>query len=970
MRKIISISILLFYGLLLQAQVVKNINIAAGGLAAGLTPTEKATITDLTISGTIDARDFKTMRDEMPLLADVDISGTAIVAYSGTEGTLGYDYNFLANHVPPCAFYTSGSMDYNTTLRSLVLPETVTVIGGYAFRNCSNLSQINLPSGLIEIYGWVFSCMGNNLAISIPATTTYISSEAFRAFNGTITVSSGNPNYSTHEGVFYNKAQTVLYNCPTTKTGSYTIPQTVTDIKTYAFASCRLIDGTITVPASVTRIKQYTFRDCSSLKQVVLPSTLVELEGNIFWNCSSLETINIPASANITGNGVFINCINLKHIYLGASTPIDLSTRTNVFQNANRGLCELHVPSGSLFAYKNAVEWKDFGYISTPTQVMRNINNMTAGTLSSLIDPAYRLSITHLFVSGHVDARDFKTMRDSLALLAHVDISNATIDSYSGNLGTRTGSFVYDTNTVPAYAFYNVDTRTPKTTLSILNLPDNIVRFGYMAYFYCANLFSINIPESLQTIDQLVFSNSGNLLQVNIPAATTTIGVEAFGSFNGYISIDEQNPNYTVADGVLFNKQMTTLMACPVTKTGSYNVPQSVTLITRSAFAKCSGLTGTIELPNGLTSINDYVFFRCTNIERVVIPESVTSIGVAAFFECLKLNEIYSYSATPLEFEADDAIFERVDKTSCILYVPLGASTDYASATEWEEFSNILEINGIRLSGNKRSLGANQNSTALPVELFAYVPWTLASSSDWLFCSPVSGSYNASLVIAADANPYSTSRNGTITITIPGFGTRNISVSQAAGPGNAVLFDLEIQNRTMVNQTDKCFGAHNSITVAGNGTNVDFEDGSSTTLIAGNSIRFLPGFHAQAGSYVNAYITTNSSFCDNLPDPIMAAPPVTEKSLELVEPDAEATHFIEQSMVVYPNPNNGQFTIAFTNFEGTSRVYLFNTMGQKVYTATVCEQQHWVELPNLQRGIYFVKAINEQKQFEKKIVVQ
>ncbi|MBN2261974.1 MAG: T9SS type A sorting domain-containing protein, partial [Prolixibacteraceae bacterium] len=48
----------------------------------------------------------------------------------------------------------------------------------------------------------------------------------------------------------------------------------------------------------------------------------------------------------------------------------------------------------------------------------------------------------------------------------------------------------------------------------------------------------------------------------------------------------------------------------------------------------------------------------------------------------------------------------------------------------------------------------------------------------------------------------------------------------------------------------------------------------------------------------------------------------------------------------------------------------FNAMGQKVYAATVNEQQHWVELPNLQRGIYFVKAINQQKQFDQKILIQ
>jgi len=181
---------------------------------------------------------------------------------------------------------------------------------------------------------------------------------------------------------------------------------------------------------------------------------------------------------------------------------------------------------------------------------------------------------------------------------------------------------------------------------------------------------------------------------------------------------------------------------------------------------------------------------------------------------------------------------------------------------------------------------------------------------------------------------------------------------------------LEVTNTTLGNDETDCYNAQENITVAGGGTTVDFESGSFATLIAGQSIRFLPGFHAHNGSYVNAYITTTGSFCDDLQAPIVAAPPVAEKSYEFVEPDAETNHFVEQSMVVYPNPNNGQFTIAFTNFEGASRVYLFNAMGQKVYAATVTEQQHWVELPNLQRGIYFVKAINGQKQFDQKVVIQ
>ena len=185
----------------------------------------------------------------------------------------------------------------------------------------------------------------------------------------------------------------------------------------------------------------------------------------------------------------------------------------------------------------------------------------------------------------------------------------------------------------------------------------------------------------------------------------------------------------------------------------------------------------------------------------------------------------------------------------------------------------------------------------------------------------------------------------------------------------AIPFDLEVNDTIVSSLTPVCFNAQNNITVS-DSYPVTIQNEASATFIAGQSIRFLPGFHAQAGSYVSAYITTTGSFCDDLPDPIMAAPPVAEKSYEFVEPDAETNHYVEQSMAVYPNPNNGQFTIAFTNFEGISNVYLFNAMGQKVYVASVNEQQHWVELPNMQRGIYFVKAINGQKQFDQKVVIQ
>ncbi|HPR62342.1 MAG TPA: leucine-rich repeat protein, partial [Prolixibacteraceae bacterium] len=409
---------------------------------------------------------------------------------------------------------------------------------------------------------------------------------------------------------------------------------------------------------------------------------------------------------------------------------------------------------------------------------------------------------------------------------------------------------------------------------------------------------------------------------------------ESFSSFNGNINVAESNSNYTSVENVLFNKDLSTLIACPVTKTGNYIIPKTVTEINASAFANCSLIEGALEIPNNVTKIGNNAFHRCSNLTRIIIPSSVVSIGSIILGECTSLTEIYVYNTIPIDLSQSQLVFYNVDKTNCKLYVPKGSSAAYGSANQWRDFSNITEIDGFRISGNKRSIGANQNSST-NVDLYAYVSWTATSNRDWLFCTPTSGNYNATLQISADVNTNSESRIGQITISATGHPSRSITVTQASGPGIAVLNDLEIENRTFADQTVKCFGAHNSITVAGNGTNVDLENGSFTTLIAGQSIRFLPGFHAQAGSYVSAYITTTGSFCDDLPEAIMAAPPVTEKSLELVETDTAPIDFVEQSMVVYPNPNNGQFTIAFTKFEGASQVFLFNAMGQKVYAATV-----------------------------------
>ncbi len=149
-------------------------------------------------------------------------------------------------------------------LTSVTIPSTVESIGNSAFDHCSNLVSVTIPEGLVSVGNYVFDGCSNLTSLTFPASMMNIGNNLFNLDYKlmAINISPDNSVYSSVDGILYNKEQTEILQCPRGKAGEVIIPSSVTNIKTHAFFDCRYLTS-ITVPESVTSIGNSTFGYCT-----------------------------------------------------------------------------------------------------------------------------------------------------------------------------------------------------------------------------------------------------------------------------------------------------------------------------------------------------------------------------------------------------------------------------------------------------------------------------------------------------------------------------------------------------------------------------------------------------------------------------------------------------------------------------------------------------------------------------------
>jgi hypothetical protein len=261
-------------------------------------------------------------------------------------------------HMKPHAGFWSGGASFF----DITIPNSVTTIGDGAFSGCRNLTSVTIPNSVTAISEGAFYHCGYLTAIDVDAT---------------------NAQYSSENGVLFNKDKITLIYYPSGKTGSYVIPNSVTTINYDAFAGCSGLTS-VTIPNSVKTIGNDAFAGCSGLTSVIIPNSVKTIGQYAFQSCSGLTTVIIPNSVTTIGVAAFYGCSGLTSVTIPNSvitigqyafeSCVDLTTVTNlnpvpqnissgVFYSVNISALTLKVPASAVNTYKVAPVWKDFGSI-------------------------------------------------------------------------------------------------------------------------------------------------------------------------------------------------------------------------------------------------------------------------------------------------------------------------------------------------------------------------------------------------------------------------------------------------------------------------------------------------------------------------------------------------------------------------------------------------------------------------------
>ena len=491
------------------------------------------------------------------------------------------------------------------------------------------------------------------------------------------------------------------------------IPESVTSICEGAFYGCGLTN--IVISQGITSIERLTFSDCKSLINVTIPENIASIGESAFLGCSGLTRITIPKNVNSIGKNAFQLCNNLYEVTNLSNLPLTIGSEeygriafyaklitdrdgNKTYRDENNGFA--YIDTVDFFRFvKEDGKYKLISYLGSDDTVTLPIDingesyeiyRMTG--VKNVIIPKGVSYISEDAFAGCSSLVSI-TMPNSVSSIKRnaftncIKLTKVIIPDTVTSIGEHAfdGCWSLKYIRIP-YGLTCIEDLTFSECKSLQNIivPNSVVSIGSWAFYDCSSLVSVVLSNELNYIHANAFRNCNKLEIINLPDAVEGISENAFsgccmlssidigprtgfsanafrGCDNLYMTIDINNPYFTLMDGIVYNKEITAIvyvmpyvtnLIVPETVqtisgiAGNINIVYvdfsravSIKEVGFEAFDGCENLV-TVKLPESVTSIGDSAFGTCISLENIIIPNGVTNIGNSAFVNCKRLTHI------------------------------------------------------------------------------------------------------------------------------------------------------------------------------------------------------------------------------------------------------------------------------------------------------------------------------------------
>ena len=531
---------------------------------------------------------------------------------------------------------------YCSSLEKVSFPESLVNIYGNTFDSCSKLDNVKIPNNLTYIDGYVFSNCSSLKNVSIGSSCKSVSTTAFlNSYSiDKITVAEDNKNFTSVDGVLYNNDKTTLVLYPKNRAGEFVVPDTVTSIADYAFDNAPKLTK-VTIGENVKSVGTGAFRNCNSLETVIFKDsdTVQKTIGDYaFNNCPALTEVDFGNAVKSIGNYAFMVDKLLESIEFPDSLE---SIGYCAFSCYRGGTYSTYVAS-NLKSVKFGSGLKTIGNYALYGNRSLETVQFSGKNLTSIGEDAFRdcMALTKLNLTGNdavICARAFCN-NDALKEVTLSGVKTIGYNAFGGDDALKSADLGEDLISIDSYAFQSC------SNLETVTLPESLTTINNDAFRDCSKLASIEIPNKVTKLNDNTFANCTSLKNVSIGSGCASISSTAFLNSNAIekITVAGDNANYSSVDGALLNKEKTSIVLYPKSKSGEFVIPDTVTSIADYAFDNAPKLTK-VTIGENVKSVGTGAFRNCNSLETVIFKDSDTvqkTIGDYAFNNCPALTEV------------------------------------------------------------------------------------------------------------------------------------------------------------------------------------------------------------------------------------------------------------------------------------------------------------------------------------------